>query len=62
MKKSPITTYFTGVKTEFKKVQWPTKKRFQRSFWVVILSIAMATVAVLIIDFALQLIVKSVLI
>ena len=62
MKISPILAYFTGVKTEFKKVEWPNKKRFQRSFWVVIFSIMFATVLVLVVDYALQYIVKSILI
>jgi len=62
MKNSPISAYFSGVKTEFKKVEWPTKKRFQRSFFVVVFSIIFATVLVLVIDYALQYIVKSIII
>ncbi|MDO8471719.1 MAG: preprotein translocase subunit SecE [bacterium] len=55
-----LSTYLKGVRTEFKKVQWPSKKRFLRSFWLVILSVSVATLVVAAIDTGLQYIIKTI--
>lgn len=56
-----LSTYLRGVKTEFKKVHWPTKERFLRSFLMVVVSVVVATLVITAIDATLQYIIKQIL-
>ena len=51
VEKGGITSFFRGVKTEMKKVQWPTKRELVRYTIVVFITVVFISLLILAIDF-----------
>ncbi len=51
VEKGGITSFFRGVKTEMKKVQWPTKRELVRYTIVVFITVVFISLLILVIDF-----------
>lgn len=58
--KEPLPEYFQGVKTEFKKIQWPTKDHLQNEFVAVLVIVAIISVAVYLIDMGLDTVLSTI--
>jgi preprotein translocase subunit SecE len=52
--KEPLNEYLAGVKTEFKKIQWPSKDQLKNEFVAVLIIVAIITVIVYGIDLGLD--------
>jgi len=58
--KEPLADYFRGVKTEFKKIEWPTKEQLKLEFMAVIVIAAIISVLVFFIDLGLEKFINSI--
>ena len=52
--KEPLGDYFKGVKTEYKKISWPTQEQAKSEFIAVVVIVAIITVAVFLIDLGIE--------
>lgn len=52
--KEPLDEYFKGVKTEFKKIQWPSQEQVKTEFVTVIVIVAIISAIVYTIDIGLD--------
>ena len=59
-KQSGIVKYFKGVKSEFKKVTWPTFKQILNNTGTVIASVIIIGLFIFLLDSAFQLLLKSI--
>jgi len=56
-----LRQYLVGSREEFKKVTWPTRERFIRSFVIVVITVVISVAVVTIIDSLLQMVLKAIL-
>ena len=56
-----VREYFAGALSEFRKVTWPTREKFIRSFITVVIAVVVAVVAVTLVDALLQAGLKAIL-
>ena len=52
--KEPLNEYFKGVKTEFKKIQWPEQEQVKSEFLTVVVIVAIISAIVYFIDLGLD--------
>ena len=52
--KEPLNEYFKGVKTEFKKIQWPEQEQVKSEFMTVVVIVAIISAIVYFIDLGLD--------
>jgi preprotein translocase subunit SecE len=58
--KEPIGDYFRGVKTEFSKIEWPTKEQLRVEFIAVIVIAAIISLVVFAIDIGLDKVIATI--
>ncbi|MDD9899031.1 MAG: preprotein translocase subunit SecE [Candidatus Melainabacteria bacterium] len=58
--KEPAGEYFRGVKTEFKKIEWPNKEQVQNEFVTVIVIVAIISAIVYFIDIGLDNVINTI--
>ena len=58
--KEPLADYSRGVKTEFKKIEWPTKEQLKLEFVAVIVIAAIISALVFLIDLGLEKFINSI--
>ncbi len=58
--KEPLREYFQGVKTEFKKIEWPSKLQLQNEFFAVIIIVAIISALVFFIDLGIDKLIEGI--
>ncbi|MDA0772135.1 MAG: preprotein translocase subunit SecE [Cyanobacteria bacterium] len=58
--KEPLPDYLRGVKTEFNKIEWPSKEQVQNEFTTVVIIVAIISAIVYFIDIGLDKVVDTI--
>jgi preprotein translocase subunit SecE len=58
-KENPIVKYFKGVRSEFKKITWPTLKQIQNNTGTVVLAVIIVGIFIFVLDSAFGFILKQ---
>jgi len=58
--KEPLGEYFKGVKSEFKRIEWPNREQVTQEFFTVIVIVTIITCLIFLIDIGLDSLIKFV--
>ncbi len=56
--KEPLPEYVEGVKTEFKRIEWPSKEQLGKEFVSVVIIVAIISIIIYVIDLGLDNLIK----